>query len=178
MGVLNSPQDFENLHFYFFGQFEVGDIISIFPDRNCQISKSRDLLSVATRIEVSNDHFTKMLNQGLSVDSGIGLTHIMPAGDIDEGKFFPSVKYIRLVNGEINESECYSFLDQIESITKDTTDPKKPKIIKLSQLYGIDGVARLEVYSDSDGGQVNFYKNGSCDEADFLGSREFGVSSC
>ena len=39
VGVLNSPQDFENLHFYFFGQFEVGDIISIFPDRNCQISK-------------------------------------------------------------------------------------------------------------------------------------------
>ena len=73
--------------------------------------------------------------------------------------FFPSVQYKRIIDGEINESECYSFLDQIESFTKDTTDPKKPKVIKLSQLYGIDGVARLEVYSDSDGvDQVNFYK--------------------
>ena len=80
---------------------------------------------VISHIEVSNDNLRKCLIK-VCHDSGLALTHLT-FRDIDEGKFFPSVKYKRLVDGEINESECYSFLDQMRNFTKDPTDLKNLK---------------------------------------------------
>ena len=156
------------LHFYLNGKFMVGDKIHLYPDRGCMAYNDRlqDWNQDIT-ITINRDYYKIVFESGLEFDFleipgtlDIPIAFSLPGYFIDEGDFFPTMRYER--NGEL--SKCYNMLsDNWSNLRQDSVAPDPPGVFRVKNKIGVNRKVELELYRGLEAnGIVELFKGKEC----------------